>query len=469
MLLGAAYAETLKVALALHPSTEQVFVVARASGASGLDVVKTELHDFSGQVKLTYINEGTVPRLLAAVRAIPPRSLILYLWHQEENGNLLYPDEVARIVAQAATVPVYGTSDFYVGKGVVGGVVRDTRETGTHLGNMARRILAGTRPQDIPIEDARVVPTFDWRQLRRWRIDQSRLPPGSDIRFRQPSVWEAARPYVIGSIIVVTAQLMLILGLLTQRARRRRAEETIRAREATLRTSYERIRQLAGRLINAQEAARAGIARDLHDHVGQILTGLSLAVSKLKRSSGDIQDAPTQQALLKLQQETLDIFQAIRTLSHELHPATLQLLGLATSLETYCSEVEKQSAVQVNFKSEGDLGRLSPDVAVCLFRIAQESLRNGVVHGRARRCSVSLAKFGGHVELTVTDDGRGFDVEAVRRNGGGLGLVSMEERAHIVGGDMHVVSRLQGGTTICVRVPSSAGESPVALSAGGVS
>ncbi|HTH00181.1 MAG TPA: ATP-binding protein, partial [Vicinamibacterales bacterium] len=87
------------------------------------------------------------------------------------------------------------------------------------------------------------------------------------------------------------------------------------------------------------------------------------------------------------------------------------------------------------------------------FRIAQESLRNGVMHGEAKRFDVSLARFGEHIEMTVTDNGRGFDVEAVRHNGGGLGLVSMEERAHVVGGGVQIITGIGQGTTIRVRGP----------------
>jgi signal transduction histidine kinase len=88
---------------------------------------------------------------------------------------------------------------------------------------------------------------------------------------------------------------------------------------------------------------------------------------------------------------------------------------------------------------------------VCLFRIAQESLRNAVVHGDAKRLQVSLARSGEHIELTVTDDGCGFDVEAVRRTSSGLGLVSMEERARGIGADVQIVSGVRQGTTIRVR------------------
>jgi signal transduction histidine kinase len=448
-----AYGATLKLALDLHPSTEQVFVVAHSPNERSVEIVRAELSGFSRQVRLTFIDEGTVPRLLAAVRAVPQRSLILYIWHaQDEPGNVKYSDEFARLVAQAAAVPVYGTSDFYVGSGIVGGVMRETSETGSRAGEIALQVLRGTRAQDIPIENARVVPTFDWRQILRWRIDSSRLPPESDIRFKTPTAWESYRWYIVGTLVVVAAQLLLIAGLLTERASRRRAEAAIRRSEASLRTSYERIRHMAGRLINAQEAARADIARDLHDDVCQQLVYVSMGVSTLKNSSGDIQGAQTQQAFSELERDTLGTFEGIRRLSHDLHPASLRLLGLAPALKTHCAEVGKRHNVEVAFKS-ADLGDLHPDIAVCFFRIAQESLRNGVIHGEAKRFDVSLARFGKHIEMTVTDDGRGFDLEAVHQNGGGLGLVSMEERAHVVGGGVQIITGVGQGTTIRVRGP----------------
>ena len=129
--------------------------------------------------------------------------------------------------------------------------------------------------------------------------------------------------------MVVIAQLLLIAGLLQSRSRLRRADTTIRAREASLRTSYERIRQMAGRLINAQEAARAEIARDLHDDVCQRLTSVSMGVGSLKNATGTLEDPKMQEGISELDRETRDAFESIRRLSHDLHPATLRLLGLA--------------------------------------------------------------------------------------------------------------------------------------------
>ena len=175
--VGSAYVETLKLALELHPSTERVFVVARSTNQQDVDSVRAQLRDFSRQVQLTYIEEETLPRVLEVIKAVPPRSIILHIWQRGfQRKDTPDPVEVARLVAAAAPVPVYGTVDLNIGTGIVGGVVRGTRETGVRVGELALQVLGGRRPQDIPVEDAPLVPIFDWRQIKRWGIDPSRLP-----------------------------------------------------------------------------------------------------------------------------------------------------------------------------------------------------------------------------------------------------------------------------------------------------
>jgi signal transduction histidine kinase len=291
--------------------------------------------------------------------------------------------------------------------------------------------------------------------VQRWGIDPSSLPPGADIRFRVPTVWELYRSYISATIVVVIALLLLIGLLLTQRARLRSADATIRARERSLRSSYERIRQLAGRLINAQEAVRADIARDLHDDVCQQLAYVSIGVNTLRSATGNIQDPETQQVFEELDRETQNTFESIRRLSQDLHPATLRLLGLVPALRSHCDEVAKRQGVQVQFSGAKSVDTVHPDVAVCFFRIAQESLRNGIIHGCAKHLTVTLNRSGDQLDLAVVDDGRGFDLSAVRNNGGGLGLVTMEERVNLVGGDISVVSEPGRGTTVRVRGPAN--------------
>jgi signal transduction histidine kinase/ABC-type uncharacterized transport system substrate-binding protein len=447
--------ETMDLALKLHPGTKRLHVVAYAPAVAGFrERVQATLALFSKRVSVTYGEEPALPEMLATLRALPADSLIFYVrYSPATRGRVIYPEEMLPEIVHAAPVPIYCSLDMFLGTGVVGGVMRSGEVTGARLGQMALEVLEGTAPERIPIEAAQLRPMFDWRQLQRWRIDESQLPPGSVIRFRVPTVWELYGSYIAAATVVVIAQLLLIAGLLQSRSRLRRADTTIRAREASLRTSYERIRQMAGRLINAQEAARAEIARDLHDDVCQRLTSVSMGVGGLKNATGTLEDPIVQEGISELDRETRDAFESIRRLSHELHPATLRLLGLAPALRSHCHEIARRHGGQVQFSSADGIGTVHTDVAVCFFRIAQESLRNSVLHGGAKQMTVTLGREGEELDLTVVDDGQGFDVTAVRNNGRGLGLVTMEERVNLVGGHMSIVSVPGQGTTVRVRGP----------------
>jgi signal transduction histidine kinase len=462
VLRGLALSETMELALKLHPSVKQVFVIAYAPAVEGYtERVQSTLSRFAQRVRLSYIGDTTAAAMVAHVRALPRESLVFYARYSPvDTQRVVYPDELLSSIAQASSVPVYAASDIYMGHGIVGGMMQSNELDGTRVGKITLRILEGTRPEAIAIEPPALAPVFDWRQIRRWGIDSARLPAESRILFRPPTMWEAYRWYVVATIAVVTLQLALITGLLTQRARRRRAEETLRIREASLRTSYDRIRQLAGRLINAQETARASIAQDLHDDICQRLAMVSTAVDRIKNLSGGIQDRDTQRFFAALARDTRGTFEAVRRLSHELHPATLPVLGLAPTLKTHCAEIARRHDVQVTFTAAGELRHVPPDIAVCFFRIAQESLRNGVVHGAGHRFTVSLLASGTHIEMTVTDDGHGFNLDEVHRRGSGFGVISMEERAHAVGASLVIVTGAERGTTIRIKAPLTS-ESPL--------
>ena len=222
---SAAYDETLELALTLHPSTKRVFVVAYAPTGDFLDIVRNELRAFEPRVQLTYLTDLPVSGLLAAVKAVPPRSLVLYIrYSREDPGQVLFPQDVARLVAEASPAPVYGISEAYLGTGVVGGAMYSARALGLRLGTLGQQILRGKRP-DLPIERARTVPMFDWRQVKRWSISPSALPPQSDIRFREPSAWDKYRWYIVGAITLAVLQTMMIAALVVERSRRRRGQE----------------------------------------------------------------------------------------------------------------------------------------------------------------------------------------------------------------------------------------------------
>jgi two-component system sensor histidine kinase UhpB len=227
------------------------------------------------------------------------------------------------------------------------------------------------------------------------------------------------------------------------------AEEALRQKEASLRAAYERIRSLAHRLILAQEAERTEIARDLHDDISQQLAALGIGLSLVEAQMTD--DAQRGE-VVSLRQMATGLAEKVRHVSHALHPGVLQHAGLSAAIASHCEAVANQHAVVVHFDSRGDFGDVPDDVTLCLSRTVQQALRNVAMHASATGAWVSLARVGDVIELTITDNGRGFEPAAARARG--LGLLSIEERAHLVNGQFRVTSRPGGGSRLTVSVPT---------------
>ena len=235
---------------------------------------------------------------------------------------------------------------------------------------------------------------------------------------------------------------------------RKNNEDRIRASQAALEASRLEIQHLAGRLIEAQEVERARIARDLHDDVSQQLAGVSIAFSGLKQRLGEYHvSEELRQELVELQQQTLKLARNVRQLSHDLHPAVLQHLGLVKGLTWYCGELGRAHRVAITCTAEGDFGAITPDAALCVYRIAQEALRNVIAHARASRADVRLFQLGDQAQIMITDDGRGFDAASRVERDTGLGLVSMSERARLIGGTVSILSRPNRGTQVEATIP----------------
>jgi len=300
------------------------------------------------------------------------------------------------------------------------------------------------------------VAIFDWRQLRRWGIDESRLPAGSIVRFREVSVWEQYRIYILAATIALGLQSALITGLMIQGARRRRTERALRESEVELRRSSERNQDLAGRLITAQEAERSRIARDLHDDVSQQLAGVAIMLSGLKRSLLRPDPRPVDETLATLQERLALLAEALRHLSHELHPGMLKHAGLVAALKQHCAEAEKHHRLTVRFKATDTLDAIDADTALCLYRVAQEALTNIIKHARAGTAIVELTRTTRDVALDISDDGIGFVVP--ESGATGLGLRSMEERVRLGRGTIKVDSRPGHGTSLQVRMPLSSAD-----------
>jgi PAS domain S-box-containing protein len=240
-----------------------------------------------------------------------------------------------------------------------------------------------------------------------------------------------------------------IISLVRDITDRRRAELALGQSEAVLRTVRDRNKDLAGRLIASQEGERRRLARELHDDLSQKLALLAIRVDQLEQTA--VMSEPLALAVREISKQTRDVASDIHRVSHQLHPFKLEVLGLAAALESVCSEMWRQYGVRIDFTHRDVPAGLDPDVALCIYRIAQESLRNVVKHSGAARASVRLTRDDDELELQIVDRGSGFQPASVERNG--LGLISIRERASFAGGRITILSKPGTGTTIGLRVP----------------
>jgi PAS domain S-box-containing protein len=231
---------------------------------------------------------------------------------------------------------------------------------------------------------------------------------------------------------------------------------TLESRTA-LEASHREIQHLAGRLIEAQDAERARIARDLHDDVSQQLAGLSIALSGLKHRMDELHASEDLQADLRaIHVRTTALAHNVRQVSHDLHPTVLRHAGLVAALTSYCAELQRLHSTRLTCSAEGDFASIAPASALCLYRIAQEALRNVIAHADASRAEIRLLRTGDKAEITIADDGKGFDVASSLERGKGLGLVSITERVRLAGGTVSVEAESKKGTRVRAEIPAPA-------------
>jgi len=231
----------------------------------------------------------------------------------------------------------------------------------------------------------------------------------------------------------------------------RRAVQAARVSEEKLIQGHRQIQALAARLLTAQESERRRISLLLHDDVSQNIAAVGLSISRLKRKLPN----SSEEIVAELEQlgvHVHDLNTQIRHLSHQLHPAVLEHLGLVAALESHVTEFGHEEKITMKFVADVGSDPIPLELSVCLYRVALEALRNVSRHSGASNASLSLKRDDGYLMLEVSDSGKGFDVEKARR-GSGIGLLSTEERIKHFQGSLSIRSAPQGGTTLTARVP----------------
>jgi len=205
--------------------------------------------------------------------------------------------------------------------------------------------------------------------------------------------------------------------------------------------------EVTGRLISAQEEERCRIARELHDDFNQRLALLSIGLERLGQAVSATSGTQVQD-LLRLTQE---IASDVHRLSHQLHPAKLEHLGLVAAIKGLCREMSEQYGAQIAFLHRNVPTSIAKESALCLFRVAQEALSNTVKHSGGKKGKLELFGDRRMLHLCVSDSGVGFDLQSVSAKGR-LGLISMQERVRAAGGTISIESRPSRGTRIAVHI-----------------
>lgn len=555
--------ETIDLALRLHPDTTTMAVISGPDWRF-LDLIHSKLLPYKNKVKETdLIAVAGYREILAKAEALPSHTVILFDLPPDPSRTEFGGRELLAAVAQRW--PTYSPFEWICVNhdGCIGGVYGDNNLQAREAGNIAARVLLGENPDDIPVLKLPELETkLDWRQLHRWHIPESALPAGSEVLYREPSLWEQGRRYFLAGIAVIAIQSGLILALFWHRARRRKAEielgkseekfskafqhsplaiTIVRAtdnrfidvneifevdtgwlREEVLRRTPQEIglwidpnqrsafsmqllekgnvkdfevrfrrkdgqiriglgsaelielngeqcalsvivditerkqaeefmASVSSRLIEAQEAERTRIARELHDDISQRLALVAIILDSARQAL----PAAAIEANHQLDEGSSLIDELagdIHALSHRLHSSRLEYLGLEVAASGFCREMSERQNVKINFHYGGIPKELSDQISLCLFRVLQEALHNAIKYSGVDQFDVSFTGTPGEIELKVHDSGVGFDPRETS-NGHGLGLISMKERLKLVNGELSIDSKPAHGTTILARVP----------------
>ena len=557
---------TIDLALRLHPDTTAVAVITGESQTEKdwMADVHSELRRHRDKVREIDIIGPPSSLMLTKVAALPPHTVVLFaLFPQDSTQPPIGSWDVLALTAER--VPTYSMfQTLALDRGGIGGAYYDATADSSVAGELGARVLSGERPDSIPVVHlSNLQIKVDWRQLRRWHIPESTLPPGSIVLYREPSLWESYRKYILAAIVLIVAQALLIIGLLWQRARKEKAEAVLLESEERFRVmadttpsliwmcnphgkitylnerrlaftgpdpkggysdswvtyvhpddvenmvetlsqalktrqpfsqeyrlrnrdgvyrwmfdvasprvngdgsfagfigsvidttdqklAQQALEKISGQLIEAQEQERSRIARELHDDICQRLALLSMEIEKANLTV-DGSPENTKKQLEEIGELCCEIGHDVQSLSHQLHSSILDCLGITTAIRGFCDELSNQYEVSIEFTERNVRKHLPKDISLCLFRIAQEALYNAVKYSGVSQFTVELSESTDTIQLLVMDRGAGFDVEEAKK-GGGLGLVSMQERAHVMHGTISVESKPGKGTKVAVVVP----------------
>jgi signal transduction histidine kinase len=468
VLMNLDWMDTLRAALRLQPETRRVVVVG---GTSGLDkrILASARAAFAAapaRIEFAYVTDLPLEAVAAKLADLTSGTIVVQSSFSRDaaDRNLTTPEALARLV-KASSVPIYGLSDTQMGHGIVGGRLIDFEMQGVRAGELGLRLLRGEKlgQADIVTRNANTY-VFDGRQLRRWGLDESRLPPESVLRFKEPSAWQRYRWLIAGGLALLVLESVLIAGLLVQRVRRKRAEAE---------TAVHR-----GQLAHAQRVTAVGelattLAHEINQPLGAIVSNAEAARRlvdpaepkrvELLETLGDIIDDGQRAS------EVIRRLRAmLRTGSAEQKPCDVN--GLIVEVMKFLEEDLARAEVSTDLRLGEGLPPVRGDaiqlqqVILNLALNAEAAMADGA--GEARRLTVVTTETRpGTVEIAVRDTGVGVkegDLEEIfkpfvttKTSGLGMGLSISRSIVQAHGGTIRAERNPDRGLTVRVELPSS--------------
>ncbi len=450
---------TLELALRLQPDTRQVAIVPGHNFMS-----EEEYASFKRRVTFVHLSTHSLADLSRELSTLPDHTIVLYHpFFRDAAGNTFTPRDVLDRIAPASRVPIYGFFDTFIGHGIVGGSIVTFNDVGRAAARIGLRILQGEEPKMAALtETERAVPIFDWQQLRRWKISEGALPPGSIVRFRSPSVWEEYRWRILGVLGLCVAQAFLIGALLVQRRLRRTA-----SREA---------KKTRGELLHVTRVATMAelgpaLAHELNQPLGAILQNAETAETMLSRPDPNLDELREILSDIRRDDErAASIIRGHRALArkhaHDAKP--LKLENLLTETMAVMKMENASQQIRVQLEVEKDLPEIRGDYVhlqqamLNLMLNARDAMKD--VAPKARKLSVQAHRNGDDtIEVAVTDTGQGIPTHQVtqifdsffttKTDGLGMGLAISNLIIVSHGGRLWAENNADGGATFRFTLP----------------
>ena len=459
-------APTLEMMLRLHPNTRRVVVVSGNGPRDRqmADTFRQQMTGFGNRIAFTWLTNLSMEELRGELSRLPDHTVVLYLTiFQDAAGKSFTPRQALDTFAPASSAPIYGCFDTYLGHGIVGGSMVTFEQIGRKAAQLGVRILAGEDAQAaVRSESYLSAPMVDWRQLRRWGINENRLPTGTILEFRQPSLWESYHWYIIAVGVAVAAQSALITALLSQRARRRRAEIVAQQKQMDL--------AHASRLTMVGELT-ASIAHEIGQPLGAILSNAETAEILLQAKQPRLEEV--RQILADIRKDDLRASEVIRRMREllrkrglelkpiDLNAVTLDVLRLVDG-ETHRRGVEIEKRLADNLPVvRGDVIHLQ-QVILNLILNAMEAMSESSESNR-RLTIRTTHDDQGNVVVAVEDSGPGIPLKGLPRlfdsffttktHGMGLGLSIVRSIVEAHGGRIWAENHSSGGACFRFTLP----------------